>query len=195
VNSLLLTTKLPSGQTIQIVQGDITAEKTEAIVNAANQYLQHGAGVAGAILRRGGPVIQQESDAWVQKHGPVSHAEPAWTSGGNLGCKKVIHAVGPVWGSAQRTAMGEAEDAELAAAVSGSLRLADQLGLVSIAFPAISTGIFGFPKERAAGVMFRTIRAYFSKPSGLKLVRLVLFDPSTMTAFKTAWYDHFDAKP
>lgn len=195
MNSLLLETKLSSRQTVQLVQGDITEERTEAIVNAANQYLQHGAGVAGAILRRGGPIIQQESDAWVQKHGPVSHAEPAWTSGGKLNCQKVIHAVGPVWGSAPRMVAGEAEDAQLAAAVSGSLRLADRLGLASIAFPAISTGIYGFPKERAAGVMFKSIREYLGKPSGLKLVRLVLYDSSTITAFKTAWYDHFNTKP
>jgi O-acetyl-ADP-ribose deacetylase len=193
VNSLLMEKHLSSGQTVQLVWGDITAEKTEAIVNAANHYLQHGAGVAGAILRQGGPVIQRESEAWVQKHGPVSHAEPAWTSGGRLGCKKVIHAVGPVWGSAQGT--GEEKDAQLAAAVSGSLRLADQLGLASIAFPAISTGIFGFPKDRAAKVMLQSISEYLGRPSGLKLVRLVLFDPTTITAFRNAWHDHFGPEP
>jgi O-acetyl-ADP-ribose deacetylase len=187
VNSLLTETVLPSGQTLQLVRGDITAETTDAIVNAANAYLQHGAGVAGAILRRGGPAIQRESDAWVKKHGPVSHAGPAWTSGGNLACRFVIHAVGPVWGDGD-------EDGKLAAAVSGSLRLADELGMASIAFPAISTGIFGFPKERAAGVMFTSIREYLQKPSGIKLVRLVLFDASTITAFEKAWHDHFESK-
>jgi O-acetyl-ADP-ribose deacetylase (regulator of RNase III) len=188
VNSLLNETLLPAGQTLQLVRGDITTETTDAIVNATNQYLQHGAGVAGAIVRRGGPAIQRESDAWVQIHGPVSHAAPAWSSGGNLPCRIVIHAVGPVWGDGD-------EDSKLAGAVTGSLRVADELGLASIAFPAISTGIFGFPKERAAGVMFASIRGYLDKPSGIKLVRLVLYDVSTITVFEKAWHDHFDSKP
>jgi O-acetyl-ADP-ribose deacetylase (regulator of RNase III) len=79
--------------------------------------------------------------------------------------------------------------------VNGSLRVADEQGLASIAFPAISTGIFGFPKDRAANVMLGTIREYFDGPSKLKLVRLVLFDNSTITAFETAWHDHFSPEP
>ena len=187
MNSLLHETILLSGSTIQLVRGDITAETTDAIVNAANAYLQHGAGVAGAILRRGGPAIQRESDAWVKAHGPVSHAAPAWTSGGDLPCRIVIHAVGPVWGDGE-------EDSKLAAAVAGSLCVADELKLASIAFPAISTGIFGFPKERAADVMFTAMQEYLEKHSGLSLVRWVLFDASTITAFEKAWYDHFGPK-
>jgi O-acetyl-ADP-ribose deacetylase (regulator of RNase III) len=187
VNSLLRETVLSSGQTIQLVQGDITGETTDAIVNAANAHLQHGAGVAGAILRKGGPVIQRESDAWVQSHGLVSHGVPSWTTGGNLPCRIVIHAVGPIWGDGD-------EDEKLAVAITGSLRLADELGLGSIVFPAISTGIFGFPKERAAVVMFASIREYLANPSGLHLVRLVLYDTSTITAFEKAWHDHFDPK-
>ena len=188
MNSLLHESVLPSGQIIQLVRGDITAETTDAIVNAANAHLQHGAGVAGAILRQGGQAIQSESRAWIQTHGPVSHAAPAWTSGGNLPCRIVIHAVGPVWGDGD-------EDEKLAVAITGSLRLADELGLGTIAFPAISTGIFGFPKERAAGVMFGSIRKYLATPSGLHLIRLVLYDTSTITAFEKAWHDHFDPKP
>ena len=188
MNSLLQKTVLPTGQTIQLVKGDITAETTDAIVNAANAHLRHGAGVAGAILRLGGETIQRESDAWVQSHGPVSHAAPAWTSGGDLPCRFVIHAVGPVWGDGD-------EDSKLADAITGCLRIADELGLASIAFPAISTGIFGFPKERAAGVMFASIRQYLARPSGLGLVRLVLYDPATITAFEKAWHDHFGPKP
>ena len=187
MNSLLHETVLPTGQTLQLVQGDITAETTEAIVNAANAHLQHGAGVAGAILRRGGLAIQLESEVWIRTHGPVSHAAPAWTSGGKLACRIVIHAVGPIWGDGD-------EDAKLAAAVTGSLRRAEELGLASIAFPAISTGIFGFPKERAANVMFGSIREYLQKESSLKLVRVVLFDPPTITAFEKAWHDHFEPK-
>jgi O-acetyl-ADP-ribose deacetylase (regulator of RNase III) len=181
VNNVLAERVLPTGHTIQIVQGDITAETTDAIVNAANAYLQHGAGVAGAIIRRGGPVIQQESEAWVRRNGTVSHAQPAWTSGGRLAAKYVIHAVGPVWGDGD-------EDAKLAAAIRGSLEAAEVLKLSSISFPAISTGIFGFPKERAAGVIFSTVDEYFSHDgSGIKLIRFVLFDQETIDAFMKAW--------
>ncbi len=162
------------------MQGDITNETTEAIINAANAHLQHGAGVAGAVLRRAGPVIQQESNDWVRQHGPVSHAHPAWTSGGRLAAKYVIHAVGPVWGEGE-------EDEKLSAAVHGSLEVADQLKLASLSFPAISTGIFGFPTDRAAGVILRTVRNYFAHhPSGIQTVRLVLFDEATLQAFLSA---------
>jgi O-acetyl-ADP-ribose deacetylase (regulator of RNase III) len=190
MNKVLVERILPTGQTIQIVRGDITTETSDAIVNAANEHLQHGAGVAGAIVRRGGPIIQQESDEWVREHGVVSHSRPAWTSGGLLPAKYVIHAVGPVWGDTQKANAGGEEDAKLAAAVSGSLEVADELKLSSISLPAISTGIFGFPKERAADVIFSAIEKYFSRQdSGIKLVRLVLFDDSTIRAFMSYWSD------
>jgi O-acetyl-ADP-ribose deacetylase (regulator of RNase III) len=171
-----------SKQTLQLVQGDLTTQAVDAIVNAANSHLQHGGGVAGIILRRGGHEIQAESDAWVREHGSVSHAEPAYTGAGRLPCRYIIHAVGPVWGEGN-------EDNKLSAAVTGSLSLADRLGLGSIAFPAISTGIFGFPKERAAGVIFSAIDRYFTQQpsSGLQLVRLTLFDQATIDAFLTVW--------
>ena len=179
---ILRETCFPSEQTLQIVQGDITAEAVDAIVNAANSRLQHGGGVAGIIVRRGGYEIQAESNAWVQEHGPVSHAEPAYTGAGHLPCRYIIHAVGPVWGEGN-------EDNKLAAAITGSLTLADRLGLNSIAFPAISTGIFGFPKERAAGVIFSAIEGFFSRQpsSGLQIVRLTLFDQPTIDAFTKVW--------
>ncbi len=181
MNAVLAERVLPTGQRVQIVQGDITTETTDAIVNAANEHLQHGAGVAGAIVRRGGPIIQQESDNWVQEHGPVSHAHPAWTLGGRLPAKYVIHAVGPVWGEGN-------ENDKLSAAIHGSLEVADQLNLTSISFPAISTGIFGFPKQRSAGVALSTIEKYFlHHNSQIKLVRFVLFDESTVKAFMSSW--------
>src|SRR5688500_1929772 len=142
MNTIIVEKKLSSDQIIQLVQGDITMEEVDAIVNAANEHLQHGGGVARTISKKGGPTIQQESDAWVREHGRVSHARPAWTSGGHLPAKYVIHAVGPVWGDGK-------EDNKLEAAVTGSLRLADELKCSSIALPAISTGIFGFPKALA----------------------------------------------
>ncbi|MGD8402362.1 MAG: macro domain-containing protein [Anaerolineales bacterium] len=178
MNSVLRERKLSTSQMLQIVQGDITTEGTDAIVNAANEHLQHGGGVAWAISKRGGPTIQQESDEWVRTKGPVDHAHPAWTSGGQLPARYVIHAVGPVWGRGE-------EDAKLTEAVTGSLRVADELDLKSIAFPAISTGIFGFPKERAAKVILEAIETYFeeNKSSGIDIVKLVLFDQPTMDAF------------
>lgn len=178
MNKVLKEHELPTGKIIQIVQGDITTEEVDAIVNAANEHLQHGGGVAWAISKRGGPTIQQESDEWVRTKGIVEHAHPAWTSGGQLPARYVIHAVGPVWGAGD-------EDAKLSDAVTGSLDVADELDLKSIAIPAISTGIFGFPKERAAKVILGAIEAYFedNTSSGIEVVKLVLFDQSTADAF------------
>jgi O-acetyl-ADP-ribose deacetylase (regulator of RNase III) len=182
MNSVLAEKKLASGQTLQIVQGDITIEEVDVIVNAANEYLAHGGGVAWTISKKGGSTVQQESDEWIRKYGPVSHAHPAWTSGGHLPAKYIIHAVGPVWGTGD-------EDQKLSAAVTGSLRAADELKCESIALPAISTGIFGFPKERAAGIIFSSIENYFSqtKTSTLKQVRVLLYDQPTIDAFMKKW--------
>ena len=183
MNTVLTEHVLSTGQTLQIVQGDITTETVDAIVNAANEHLQHGGGVAWAILKKGGPAIQKESDAWIRQHGPVSHARPAWTSGGLLPAKYVIHAVGPVWGDGD-------EDRKLSEAVTGSLRLADELKCASIALPAISTGIFGFPKDRAANIIFSSIEKYFeSTTSNLKVVKLTLFDQATVDVFLKSWKD------
>lgn len=172
----------PSGQEFIIVQGDITQEAVDAIVNAANNRLQHGGGVAGLIVRRGGSVIQQESNDWIREHGPVKHATPAYTTAGRLPCKYVIHAVGPIWGEGN-------EDVKLSAAVTGSLELADRLELDSLSLPAISTGIFGFPKKRAAKIIFEAIRIYLSDhpECGLKQVRLTLFDQATVEEFLRVW--------
>jgi putative ATPase len=182
MNQTLKKHTFPSGLTLQIVQGDITAEAVDAIVNAANSYLEHGAGVAGAILRKGGPSIQVESDQWVGAHGPVSHAEPAYTAAGNLPYRYVIHAVGPRWGEGQ-------EHAKLAAAVHGSLHRANELSLASIALPALSTGVYGFPRPLAAGVILGTIQDYVAEnpASSLKTIHLVLFDQETVQAFLNAW--------
>ena len=103
MNALRTKHVFPTGQNIQLIQGDITAEEVDAIVNAANEFLQHGGGVARTISSKGGAAIQEESNAWVLQHGRVSHAKPAWTSAGLLPAKYVIHAVGPVWGTAMST--------------------------------------------------------------------------------------------
>lgn len=188
MNIILAERVFSSGQTFQIVQGDITTEQVDAIVNAANEHLQHGGGVAWAIAQKGGPAIQKESDAWIRQHGPVPHPAPAWTSGGLLPAKYVIHAVGPVWGSGD-------EDVKLAEAVTGSLRVADELKCKSMAMPAISTGIFGFPKDRAAGIIFTSVEKYFAgNPSNLKIVRLTLFDQATADAFVKIWQEKWGNK-
>jgi O-acetyl-ADP-ribose deacetylase (regulator of RNase III) len=185
MNTVLAERVLSSGQTIQIIQGDITIEEVDAIVNAANEHLQHGGGVAWAISRKGGSTIQKESDEWIRQHGRVAHTHPAWTSGGDLPARYVIHAVGPVWGEGD-------EDQKLSDAVFGSLRVADELSCASITLPALSTGIFGFPKERAAKIIFSTIEDYFdSQKSGLLFVKLVLFDQDTADVFLNQWnMDH-----
>ena len=169
---------LPGGQTLRLIHGDLTEEKVDAIVNAANPQLVHGGGVAGAIVRRGGPEIQRESDAWVQQHGPVSHQRPAITGAGRLPCRYVIHAVGPVWGDGD-------EDNKLRAAVTGSLTLADEHGLLSLALPAISTGIFGFPKDRGARVILDAVENFFIQypETSLNEVHITLIDEPSVRVF------------
>lgn len=181
MNQLVREVVLGSGKSIQIISGDITEEHVDAIVNAANAYLQHGGGVAGAISLNGGPQIQVESDAWFEQHGPVQHDSPAYTGGGELPCRYLIHAVGPVWGEGD-------EDVKLAAAIMGALILANRLELNSIAFPAISTGIFGFPKERAAKIILQVFKDYFGEfpDTRLELVRLALFDEESVAVFLQA---------
>ncbi len=178
MSNIRATYSLSPATRLEIAQGDLTQEPVDAIVNAANSQLAHGGGVAAAIARAGGSSIQQESNAWVREHGPVTNTEPAYTSAGKMPAHYVIHAVGPVMGEGN-------EDAKLAAAVRGSLQRAEELGCKSIALPAISTGIFRFPKERAAKIFFQTIQTYFADhpDSQIELVRLTLWDLETLQAF------------
>ena len=168
----------PTGQILQLIHGDLTEEGVDAIVNAANAHLEHGGGVAADILRRGGALIQHESDAWVRTHGPVTHESPALTGAGRLACRHVIHAVGPMWGEGD-------EDAKLRAAVTGTLRLANEQRFFSIALPAISTGVFGFPKARGARILTDAIVGYFeSHPSGTPTeVHITLIDEPSVQIF------------
>lgn len=160
---------------IRVLQGDLTLAETDAIVNAANSHLQHGGGVAAAIVRRGGAVIQEESD----KAGFVPEGKVAVTGGGALAAKYVIHAVGPRGGDPQ----GEAK---LASACREALMAARNLGLRSLAFPAISTGIFGFPKQRAAQILLATTHEYLTaNPEGcVQQVDFVLWDDETTRVFR-----------
>jgi O-acetyl-ADP-ribose deacetylase (regulator of RNase III) len=189
MNKLITERKLSPNQTLQIMQGDITIEAVDAIVNAANENLAHGGGVAWAISKNGGPTVQQESDEWTRKHGPVPHTHPAWTSGGLLPAKYIIHAVGPVWGSG-------GEDQKLSDAVMGSLRVADELQCKSVSLPAISTGIFGFPKDRAARIIFSALDEYFAKnnASNIQQIKLILFDLETLQVFLKTWQAYLSSK-
>lgn len=170
---------LPSGQILALHHGDLTEERVDAIVNAANERLAHGGGLAAAIVRRGGRVIQAESDAWVREHGPASHARPALTGAGQLPCRFVIHAVGPVWGSGD-------EDARLRTAYTAALEMADAHGLTSIAFPSISTGLFGFPVARAAPIAVQAgLDFCAARPSTpVREIRFTLIDAPTVEAFR-----------
>ena len=158
---------------LRLVQGDITDSATEAIVNAANTSLKLGGGVAGAIARKGGPEIQQECT----EIGGTSVGGAVITTGGNLKAKHVIHAVGPVHGM-------EHEDAKLKDATLNALKLADKHNLKSLAFPAISTGVFGFPKDRCAIIMLSTAIAYLEGPTKLENVVFCLYDQQTFEIFK-----------
>jgi len=182
MSSLISQLTLPSGQTVSLYHGDLTEARVDAIVNAANTHLAHGGGVAGAIVRRGGHEIQRESDEWVRQHGPARHDRPALTGAGQLPCKFVIHAVGPVWQGGARN-----EDANLRAAYVSSLELAHAQGFRSIAFPSISTGIFGFPVERAAPIAVQAALdfcAAVGPDSPVREIRFTLIDAPTVEVFR-----------
>jgi O-acetyl-ADP-ribose deacetylase (regulator of RNase III) len=163
------------GKTLRLVQGDITEREVDAIVNAANSYLQHGGGVAGAIVRKGGQIIQEESD----KIGFVPVGNAVGTIAGKLPAKFVIHAVGPRMGEGD-------EDNKLKSAVVSSLSLASEKGLKSISMPAISSGIFGFPKDRCAMILIReTINYIKAHPDdSLELIEFCIYDDLTVGYFK-----------
>jgi O-acetyl-ADP-ribose deacetylase (regulator of RNase III) len=149
------------GTQLELVEGDITDLVVDAIVNAANEQLQLGTGVAGAIRARGGPSIQEECN----RIGGTPVGTAVMTGAGTLKARQVIHAVGPRMGDGD-------EDKKLAAAVRAALALADRRGMKSIALPAISTGNFGFPIERAARIMLTEIHRFLQ--GGTKLDRVVL---------------------
>lgn len=175
-----------SKQRIQARLGDLTQEVVEAIVNAANTALAHGGGVAGAIVRAGGYVIQEESSRWVREHGAVQTGQVAVTAAGKLPCKYVIHAVGPVWQGGDHN-----EDELLRQTVWHSLLKADELQLTSISIPAISSGIFGFPKERCAKILVKTALDFCDQypDSSLREVRFTNIDQVTVSLFETALQD------
>ena len=171
----IISEKTISGKSLRLVQGDITERDLDSIVNAANSYLQHGGGVAGAIVRKGGQVIQEESD----RIGFVPVGSAAITTAGRLPAKFVIHAVGPRMGESD-------EDNKLKSAVLSSLQIASEKGLISISLPAISSGIFGFPKDRCAMILVNQAAEYLknSPDSSLELVEFCVFDAVTAEYFE-----------
>lgn len=161
------------GRSLELIQGDITELDTDAIVNAANAQLILGGGVAGAIRTKGGPTIQEECN----RIGPIQVGQAAITGAGHLKARHVIHAVGPRMGEGD-------EDGKLRSATLSSLRLADQHGLRSIAFPAVSTGIFGFPVDRCARIMLGTALEYLHGQTNLERVVFCLFGEDTYRTFE-----------
>ena len=156
---------------LALLQGDITQQATDAIVNAANSGLMGGGGVDGAIHRAGGPAILEECRKIRDRIGRLPAGQAVITTGGRLKAKYVIHTVGPVWHGGTS---GEAET--LASAHRESLKLAAERGLKSVSFPAISTGAYGYPMESAARIALETARDFAEQNSSLKEVAFVLFD-------------------
>lgn len=165
---------------LRLVQGDITVQQVDAVVNAANPSLMGGGGVDGAIHRAGGPAIKEECKAIIAKIGRLPTGQAVITSAGRMPAKHVVHTVGPVWrgGSAN-------EDELLASAYRNSLCVAAKHGCRTIAFPSISTGAYGFPVERAASIALRTLAAEIPKYD-LDEVRMVLFLPQDLQVYSAA---------
>jgi len=157
---------------LEVVEGDITEQETDAIVNAANEQLVLGGGVAGAIRSKGGAAIQDECS----RKAPIGVGEAVITTGGDLKAKYVIHAVGPRMGAGD-------EDAKLQNATLNSLKIADAVKLKSISFCAISTGIFGYPLDKCARIMLRAVIEYLSGETGLERVVFCLYDDESYDIF------------
>jgi len=160
---------------IEVEEQDITLAPVDAVVNAANESLQLGAGVAGAIRRRGGPSIQEECD----RIGHCATGQAVLTGAGDLPARWVIHAVGPVWRGGNA-----GEEAALAAAVQAALARAEEVGARSVAVPAISAGIFGFPLERAAEISIAAARDFAAGARSVERIVFCLYDEGTRDAFR-----------
>jgi len=173
--TVLATRAVGKGE-VSVVVGDLTDETTDAIVNPANSALAHGGGVAGAIVRRGGGEIQQQS--WAKAPVPVGGA--AVTGAGRLPCRWVIHAVGPVWGEGD-------EESKLRRAVASALARGEELRAASLAMPGISTGIFGYPKADGCRVIVEEVARHLREAQGsVATVRLVSIDEETASHFLAA---------
>lgn len=174
--------QLEGGEAVAI-QGDITALDVDVVVNAANEQLEHDGGVAAAIVRAGGPQIQEESDAWVREHGMVRTGRAAVTTAGAMPCRWVVHTVGP------RYRAGHDNEKRLRAAVVAALEGAAEMGASSVALPAISAGIFGYPPDEATWVIADAVRRWLTFEGSLPEVYLVGFDDEMAERFATALRD------
>jgi len=168
---------------IRIIQGDITEQDTDAIVNAANSSLMGGGGVDGAIHRKGGPKILEECKKIRENTWPdgLPTSKAVITTGGNLKARYVIHTVGPVWHGGKH---GESE--LLAEGYENSLKLAVSKGLKAIAFPSISTGAYGYPIEKASKIALKTVKEFLEKENNLNEVLLVLFSKPALETYEKA---------
>lgn len=167
---------------LSLIQGDITRQDTDAIVNAANSSLMGGGGVDGAIHRAGGPAILAECQQIVAKQGRLPTGKAVITTGGNLNAKYVIHTVGPIWHG------GSSHEADLlTSAYRESLKVAAEHKLTSVSFPSISTGVYGYPAEAAARVAVQAVASFLTgQATSVKEVVFVLFDPRTYEAYSSA---------
>lgn len=170
---------MPEKKDIQVVRGDITRIETDAIVNAANSSLMGGGGVDGAIHRAGGKVILEECKAIVARQGRCPTGEAVITTGGKLPAKYVIHTVGPVWHGGRNR-----EEEKLANCYINSLNLAKANQLTSIAFPNISTGVYGFPKAEAARIAVRSIQNFIRNCTTIKQVIFVCYEQENFDLIK-----------
>jgi O-acetyl-ADP-ribose deacetylase (regulator of RNase III) len=169
---------------ISIIQGDITRQATDAIVNAANAGLMGGGGVDGAIHRAGGPAILEECVQIVAKQGHLPTGQAVITTGGKMKTKYVIHTVGPIWRGGHQD-----EPALLASAYRESLKLAAANNLATVSFPSISTGAYSYPLEKAAAIALKEVVTFLKQPSTIKEVIFVLYDAHTFEAYATALHD------
>src|SRR6266581_5745549 len=176
MGELFMSTRNINGVTLALLQGDIVTVQADAIVNAANSGLRGGGGVDGAIHRAGGPGIMEEC----RKIGGCPTGSAVATTAGRLAAKYVFHAVGPIYSSSQD------DERLLASAYQSCLNLADQYQIKSIAFPSLSTGIYGYPLELAAPIALRTIIEHIQKPTSLQQVLMVLFGESAYKAHEQA---------
>lgn len=171
------------GARLVLLRGDITAQEVEAIVNSANPLLTPGGGVSGAIHRAGGPELTRAAAEVRRERGPLGPGEAVITPGGNLPARWVVHTVGPVWRGGRH---GEPE--LLAQAYRSSVSVAVAHGVRSIAFPSISTGVYGYPVAQAAPVALAAVAGFLREhPGALQEVRFVLFSAGDLAAYRRAW--------
>lgn len=175
---------------LSLIQGDITVQSTDAIVNAANSSLMGGGGVDGAIHRAGGPAIVEECKQIVARQGRLPTGKAVITTGGRLPAKHVIHTVGPVWHG------GTENEADLlVSAYKESLKVAEENKLGTVSFPSISTGVYSYPVEEAAKVAIEVVASFLKeKAASIKEVRFVLHDPGTFEAYRVALQEMIDKR-